>query len=85
MEHPYCFVDGKNQAKVCRLNKALFGLKQSNRVWNTKLDAAQNMGLESIVYGPCVYYRIDEGNVLFVSLYVDDVLIFTNCKRWKKK
>lgn len=82
MEQPPCFVDDGKKSKVCHLNKALYGLNQSSRVWNSKLDAAlKKFGLQSTVYDPCVYYRISEGKVIFVAVYVDVVLIFSNCKR----
>lgn len=85
MEQPPYFEDTRNESKVCRLNKALYGLKQASRVWNQKLDAAlKKFGLTSTEYDPCVYYRVAGNNVLFVAIYVDDLLIFTNCKRWKK-
>lgn len=64
---------------VCRLNKALYGLKQSSRVWNAKLDAVlRSFGLLRSKYDPCLYYLIDGNRILFVAIYVDDVIIFSN-------
>lgn len=86
MEQPAYFQDTQNRTKVCRLNKALYGLKQSSRVWNHKLDSAlKKFGLISTDYDPYVYYKIVNNKVLFVAIYVDDVLIFTNCRQWRKK
>ena len=82
MEQPPCFEDG--QRKVCRLKKALYGLKQSSRVWNKKLDAAlRKFDLVCTDYDPCVYSKVQGDKMLFVAVYVDDVLIFSNCDRWK--
>ncbi|KXJ71784.1 hypothetical protein RP20_CCG019713 [Aedes albopictus] len=79
MEQPPCFVKPGGRQLVCRLNKALYGLKQSSRVWNTKLDAAlKKLGLHQSEFDPCLYYWIEDGKVLFVAVYVDDVLIFSN-------
>lgn len=64
---------------VCRLNKALYGLKQSSRVWNAKLDAAlKKLGLKPSRYDPCLYYIVSGGKVLFVAIYVDDLMLFSN-------
>jgi hypothetical protein len=75
MEQPEGFqVAGK---KVCRLNKALYGLKQSSRVWNKKLDAMlKKIGLKESKFDPCIYYKIADGKMLMIAVYVDDFLIF---------
>lgn len=79
MEQPPCFEDPTRRNLVCRLNKALYGLKQSSRVWNGKLDAAlKRFGLHSSKYDPCLYNRIADGKILFVAIYVDDVVIVSN-------
>ena len=79
-------MDGKKKKKVCRLRKALYGLKQSSRVWNKKLDAAlRKLELVCTDYDPCVYTKVRGEKMLFVAVYVDDVLIFSNCDRWKEE
>lgn len=75
-----------DQVKVCRLHKALYGLKQSSRVWNKQLDAAlREFGLEQSKTDTCLYFKLFGGKMLFVTIYVDDFLIFTNCRKMKKK
>lgn len=75
-----------DQVKVCRLRKALYGLKQSSRVWNKQLDAAlREFGLEQSKTDTCLYFKLFGGKMLFVTIYVDDFLIFTNCRKMKKK
>lgn len=79
MEQPPCFERSNKRNLVCRLNKALYGLKQSSRVWNAKLDAAlRSFELLRSKYDPCLYYLIDGNRILFVAIYVDDVIIFSN-------
>jgi len=39
VSQPSGFVDGQNSSKVLRLHKALYGLRQAPRAWNTKLHA----------------------------------------------
>lgn len=71
MEQPEAFNDGTN--RVCRLNKAVYGLKQAGRVWNKKLDGfLTNAGYVKSKCDPCVYVK---GN-LIIAVYVDDLLIF---------
>lgn len=39
MQQPEGYVDPHHPNLVCKLNKAIYGLKQSGRVWNVKLDS----------------------------------------------
>lgn len=77
LEQPDEFNDGSS--KVCFLQKAIYGLKQASREWNKKLDGMlQKFGLKRSSVDPCVYHEIDGKIMLFVAVYVDDLLIFTN-------
>lgn len=70
---PDGFDDGTG--RVCKLHKAMYGLKQSGRQWNRCLDEALlSFGLVKSEEDPCVYLGKD-GN-LIVAIYVDDFLIF---------
>jgi hypothetical protein len=72
--------------KVCQLKKALYGLKQSSRVWNGKLDAVlREFGLQRSQVDTCLYWMMEGDKMLFVTIYVDDLLIFTNNRALKKK
>lgn len=76
-EQPDCFKDGSK--KVCKLKKAMYGLKQAGRAWNLKLEAAlKSFGLIKSKLDPCVYYNAN--TTLIVAIYVDDILIF-----WKNE
>ena len=82
IEQPEMFHNGRNE--VCLLKRALYGLKQSSRVWNKQLDAAlKQFGLMRSKLDPCIYYKIDGDKMLYISVYVDDELVFTNCVAWK--
>lgn len=69
---------------VCRLKKGMYGLKQSGRAWYTKLDDnLKDLGLISADFDCCVYHKIDDKNILIIAVYVDDLLIFSNCFEYK--
>jgi hypothetical protein len=60
------------------LTKALYGLKQAPRAWNTRIDKYfHENGFEKCPYEHSLYMKQDaDGSILYVCLYVDD-LIFT--------
>lgn len=73
MSQPEGYRDGTN--RVCRLNKAVYGLKQAGRQWNLRLDEAlKHFGLNRSKTDPCIYY--DDGLETIIAIYVDDFLIF---------
>jgi hypothetical protein len=54
MNQPEGYNDGT--ARLCRLIKTLYGLKQSGREWNAKLDTKlQKIGFERLQSDPCIY------------------------------
>lgn len=73
--------------KVLRLQKSIYGLKQSSRSWNKKLsDVLKKFGLKQSDYDPCVYYNNSKKDKwLVVAIYVDDILIFSSCKDSMRK
>lgn len=75
-----------DDGKVCLLKKSLYGLKQASRQWNKKLDSSlKDMGLLRSKLDPCIYYKITgKDNILFMAIYVDDILIFTNNSHTEK-
>ena len=62
---------------VCKLNKSLYGLKQSPRQWYKRFDQfmiGQNYTRSS--FDHCVYFRkLQDGSFIYLLLYVDDMLI----------
>ncbi|KAI8124587.1 Retrovirus-related Pol polyprotein from transposon TNT 1-94 [Lucilia cuprina] len=76
MKQPDGFQDERYPGQVLRLKKAIYGLKQSGRSWNTTLDAAiRSMNFKACDSEPCIYTRHENGKYNFIAVYVDDILI----------
>jgi hypothetical protein len=66
-----------NQNKVLKLKKPIYGLKQAGRNWNMILTSKlKEFKLQSSLLDPCVFF--DQDRKLYLAIYVDDLLIFTN-------
>jgi hypothetical protein len=61
---------------VLRLRKALYGLLQAPRAWNETLDGTlKKMGFEQSPHKAAVYRQGQDGCVLLVGVYVDNLII----------
>lgn len=61
---------------VCKLHKALYGLRQAGRCWHTNLDAVlKNYGATNSSSDPCVYYKGQGEDIILIGTYVDDIVI----------
>ncbi|KAM9886715.1 hypothetical protein OXX79_014025, partial [Metschnikowia pulcherrima] len=61
---------------VLKLQKSLYGLKQSPLVWNETLNEEfLKQGFKRAINEPCIYYKGEGKNALIVGVYVDDMLI----------
>ena len=67
-----------HELKVYRLKKSLYGLKQAPIAWYSRIDSYfQSHGFSKCSSEPTLYIKVNnQGKVLIVWLYVDD-LIFT--------
>ncbi|KAL6327640.1 hypothetical protein AAG906_022203 [Vitis piasezkii] len=67
------------RAKVCKLQRSIYGLKQASRSWNIIFnEAIKSYGFEQNLGEPCVYKQIGGDKVVFLVLYVDDILLIGN-------
>ena len=74
MCQPEGFKQKGKEEFVCRLNKSIYGLKQSPRCWNETLHRhLKQMKFVQTSGDPCIYVSQD-GNAI-VGVYVDDLLI----------
>lgn len=77
MKQPDGFKDGTE--KVCRLIKTLYGLKQAGREWNKELNARlKGQGFNRLHADPCAYIRETGEHTEIITVWVDDLLLFTD-------
>lgn len=66
---------------VCRLRKALYGLRQASRQWHHKLAVTLvSMGFKHSKADYSLYSQVTNENITLVLIYVDDILISGNCQ-----
>ncbi len=72
VELPHSYEDGK----VCRLHRALYGLKQSPRLWQQKLRTTLNkLGYHPLPHDNCIYVTKERLSGIIIVTYVDDFLL----------
>ncbi|KAL0307886.1 UNVERIFIED_CONTAM: Retrovirus-related Pol polyprotein from transposon RE1 [Sesamum calycinum] len=73
------FVDPRSSKKVCKLQRSHLWIKACIRSWNHRSDEAiKEFGFLRNSEEACVYKRLIGSNVVFLALYVDDILIIEN-------
>ena len=72
MQQPKGFECQGKEEFVCKLNKSIYGLKQSPRCWNSTLDAYLK---EMQFTQTCIYYRKNGEDMIFIGVYVDNLIL----------
>jgi hypothetical protein len=73
-------VKGKNEM-VCKMKKSLYDLKQSPRTWYKKFDTYMlELGFTRSKEDHCVYFKLIGDHLIYLVLYVDDMLLIGNNK-----
>ena len=82
MEQPPGFVAQGESGKVCRLHKAIYGLKQSPRAWFGKFsEVVLKFGLRRCYSDHSVFsHTSDKGKILLI-VNVDDIIIAEDDKQ----
>lgn len=79
MTQPKRFVDPQLAKKICKLQKSIYGLKQASRSWNIRFnEVVKALGFVKNEEEPCVYKKISGNALVFLILYVDDILLIGN-------
>ena len=77
-------VKGKKEL-VCKLKKSLYRLKQSPRMWYQKFDTfIWGLGFTRSKADHCVYFKLIGDHVIYLVLYVDDMLVVGNDKEFSR-
>ena len=80
MQQPEGYIEsGVDEVLVWKLNKSLYGLKQSGRNWNIVLNEffGKN-GFSQSAVDACLYFQRDESNIAFIIIWVDDIVVAAN-------
>lgn len=86
MEQPPGFVDSEKPDHVCKLNKAIYGLKQAPRAWYNELRTfLLHNGFVNALADTSLFVLLFQGTVLFLLVYVDDIIITGNCSTQRSK
>lgn len=67
--------DAEGNEMVLLLKKALYGTKQASRLWQqTLFKWLEAEGFKQCRSDPCLFVRRNEGGVMIIGIYVDDIL-----------
>ena len=73
------FVDPKYPNRVCKLQISIYGLKQASQSWNLHFgEVVKEFGFMKNEDEPCVYKKDSGSAIIFLVLYVDDILLIGN-------
>ena len=80
--------DENGKRRVVKLVRALYGLKQSPRLWNKTIDTyLKSEGFEACPYDNALYLKHDPNGriIAMIALYVDDLTICTKDKAYMNR
>ena len=70
------FIKEGQEQKVYKLLKSIYGLEQSSKSWNLRFDETiKTYSFKQNIDEPCVYKLVNKQTVVFLVLYVDDILL----------
>ncbi|BBH02764.1 hypothetical protein Prudu_013439 [Prunus dulcis] len=73
------FAKEEKEHMVCKLGKAIYGLKQASRMWYFKFhQIVSSYGFEENIANQYIYLKKYGSCFIFLVLYVDDILLATN-------
>jgi len=76
MSQPESYVTHGEEHLVCKLQRSLYGFKQSARAWNTKVNKILLAnGFVRSKADQCLYSKFEHGKWIYVLMYVDDLIV----------
>ena len=75
MQQPEGYVKPGEEHLVCKIEKSLYGLKQSSRCWNKAFrESVEKVGFTQATADPCVFIR-KKDTLTIIAIHVDDLMI----------
>jgi hypothetical protein len=69
----------KEEDYVCKLKKALSGIKQAPRAWYSRLNKyLQQQGFKKGNADNNLYIKVNRESILIIEIYVDDILFVSD-------
>ena len=76
IERPQYFETLDCESHVCRLKRALYGLKKASLAWYTRIDSYFiRFGFTKSEANVNLYHIVVEGKLLIILIYVDDLIL----------
>ena len=76
VEQPLGFETHGRKTHVCKLKKALYGLKHEPMTLYDRIDKSlTSLGFDKSKADSNLYYKVEEGNPMILLLYVDDLFV----------
>ena len=79
IEQPKGFQLLEEKYYVCKLKKALYGLKKAPSAWYSRLEKyLQQQGFKTRVEDSNIYIKVENENMITIVVYVDDIIFGNN-------
>ena len=79
MEQLDGYIDKQRPNMVCKLQKIIYGLKQSARCWSLSIDQLfKESGYPQSDADHCINSKLQDSSLIIIALYVDDILLASN-------
>ena len=87
IRQPKGFIAKGQEHMICKFQMSIYGFKQASWSWNIRFDQAiKTFGFDKSPNELYVYKRIQSTTIIFLVLYVDDILLIRNdVKGWLKE
>ena len=81
MEQPNGFEEPGKEEYVWRIERGLYGMKQSGRIWNQTMNEQMlTWGFTRLSCESCIYYRNSDNGTIISAVHVDDFLSIASNK-----
>ena len=86
IEKPEGLLLSEKEDYVCKLKKALYGLKKSSRAWFSRLDSyLKQQWYKRGVPDSNIYITFEDENMIIVVIYVDDIIFGSDLQMLSEK